>query len=79
MYHRAKYVFLQKWSKWFHEIAGQIWPYSLPCKVMEPLLFAGPSYGAYVQSPAELWSNETFALQTHGDIVSGAKVTTYFI
>ena len=30
--------------------------------------------GAIVLCPAELWSNATFAPQTHGDIVSRAKI-----
>ena len=43
---------------------------------MEPLFFALRRYGAFVLCPAKLSSNATFALQTHKDIASGAKITT---
>ena len=38
-----------------------------------PSIFAPQSFGASVLCPAEFWSNVTFSLQTHGDMVSGDK------
>ena len=46
------------------------------CRVMEPLFCAPLSFGPLVLRPAEFWSNAKLAQQTHGDIVSGAKITT---
>ena len=49
---------------------------TLRSKIMEPLFFPLQNYRAVILCPAKLWSNADFAPQNHGDIVSGAKITT---
>ena len=60
-------------SSCVHENEGQICLCSLPRRVIKPSLFAQQRYGPFVLCHAELWSNATFAPQTHGDTVLGAK------
>ena len=59
--------------------AGQRLEANLPRGVMEPSFCAPRSFGPLVLRPAEFWSNANLAPQTHGDIVSGAKITTTII
>ena len=59
--------------------AGQLCLQSLLSGVMEPLIFAPWSFEPLNPCPAGSWSNATFALQTHGEIVSGAKIQAQFL
>ena len=59
-----------------HNSVEQICLQSLAHGVMEPSFLAQQSLGALMLCPMEFGSNATFAPQTHGDIVSGAKITT---
>ena len=63
----------------FHNSAGQILKVILPPGVMEPLFCAPQGFGPFVLHPAEFWSNATLTPQTHGDIVSGAQITTFLL
>ena len=55
--------------------AGQVFLHSLPQGGMELSFFARRSFDPLFIAPNN-WSNATFAPQTQGDIVSGAKRTT---
>ena len=51
----------------------------LALKIIETSYFAQQNHRAFILCSAKLWNNADFAPQNHGDIVSGAKITTKII
>ena len=51
----------------------------LPRNIMEPSYIALQNHRTFILCQAKFWSNAYFDPQHHGDIVSGAKITTKVI